>query len=207
MRSRAEILNEIRNSPEIALLANDIHTIIENERMERERFYNLIHENVKAEFINGNIIFHSPVRSRHWLVSMNLSAAIHQFVKGKELGRVGVEKVMIRLTRNDYEPDIVFFRKEKALNFTGEQLIFPAPDFIVEILSDSTEEYDRGDKLLDYAAHGVEEYWIIDPENQAVEKYLLKNGYYEIAEKLHKGSIASEVISGFEIDLNDIFTC
>ena len=110
MKTRAEILNEIKNSPEIALLANDIHSIIESERSERERFYNLVHENVKAEFINGKIIFHSPVRSRHWLASMNISSAIHQHVKKHKLGRVGVEKVMIRLTRNDYEPDIVFFR-------------------------------------------------------------------------------------------------
>lgn len=206
MKTRVEILNDIRNSPEIALLANDIHAIIESERSERERFYNLVHENVKAEFINGQIIFHSPVKGRHWMVSMNLSSAIHQYVKKNKLGRVGVEKVMIRLTRNDYEPDIVFFRNEKAAKFTGEQLIFPAPDFIIEILSASTEEIDRGEKLLDYAAHGVEEYWIIDPEKEIVEKYLLHNGYYQIAEKLlHKGSIASEVIIGFEIDLKQIF--
>lgn len=171
MKTRVEILNDIRNSPEIALLANDIHAIIESERSERERFYNLVHENVKAEFINGQIIFHSPVKGRHWMVSMNLSSAIHQYVKKNKLGRVGVEKVMIRLTRNDYEPDIVFFRNEKAAKFTGEQLIFPAPDFIIEILSASTEEIDRGEKLLDYAAHGVEEYWIIDPEKEIVEKF------------------------------------
>ncbi len=205
MRTRTEILDEIRNSPEIALLANDIHSIIESERVERERFYNLVHENVKAELINGNIIFHSPVRGRHWMASSGLIGKLIPHVNANILGKVGIEKVMIRLTRNDYEPDIVFFRKEKAVNFTGNQLIFPAPDFIVEILSEFTEAYDRGDKLLDYAAHGVEEYWIIDPENRAVEKYLLKNGYYQIAEKLHNGGIASTVILGFEIDLQEIF--
>lgn len=201
MKTRAEI----RNSPEIALLASDIHAIIEGEQSERERFYNLVHENVKAEFINGNIVFHSLVRGRHWMASSGLLGELIPFVNINKLGKVGAEKVMIRLSRNDYEPDIVFFRTEKAKAFSGDQLIFPTPDFIVEILSESTAAYDRGDKLLDYAAHGVEEYWIVDPENKAVEKYLLKDGCHEIAEKLHSGSIESEVISGFKIDLIDIF--
>jgi Uma2 family endonuclease len=87
----------------------DIQSIIESERSERERFYNLIHENVKAEFINGKIVFHSPVRSRHWETAINLSSLLNIFVRNNNLGRVGAEKVMIRLTRNDYEPDIVFF--------------------------------------------------------------------------------------------------
>jgi Uma2 family endonuclease len=98
-----------------------------------------------------------------------------------------------------------FFRKEKSDTFSGEQLIFPAPDFIVEILSKSTEEYDRGDKPLDYAAHGVEEYWIIDPEKQSVEKYLLTGKYYTLDEKIHKGSISSHVVTGFEVSTSEIF--
>ena len=40
---------------------------------------------------------------------------------------------------------------------------YPAPDFIAEILSPSTDERDRGIKFEDYAAHGVGEYWLLDP--------------------------------------------
>ena len=43
-----------------------------------------------------------------------MSRLLSVFASFKRLGRVGVEKVMIGLTRNDYEPDIVFFNKEKA---------------------------------------------------------------------------------------------
>jgi Uma2 family endonuclease len=205
MRNRSEILAEISHSPEIALLANDIHEIISRERSERERFYNLIHENVKAEFINGEIVFHSPVRAKHWIISSNIMIELGGYVKKNKLGLVGAEKVMIRLTRNDYEPDIVFFKNEKANQFTADQLIFPVPDFVIEILSPSTEKYDRGDKLLDYAAHGVSEYWIIDPETETVEKYLKQNDYFKLFEKLHHGTVYSDVIAGFEIELKAIF--
>ena len=36
---------------------------------------------------------------------------------------------MITLTRNDYEPDICFFKKEKSDDFVENQTLFPAPDY------------------------------------------------------------------------------
>ena len=60
-------------------------------------------------------------------------------------------------------PDICFWSKEKADGFLDDQMIFPAPDFVVEILSKSTTKNDRTIKHQDYAAHGIREYWIIDP--------------------------------------------
>ncbi len=52
-----------------------------------------------------------------------------------------------------------------------EQMKYPAPDFIAEILSPSTESVDRITKFEDYAAHGVAEYWLIDPAKKIVEQY------------------------------------
>jgi Uma2 family endonuclease len=84
--------------------------------------------------------------------------------------------------------------------------LFPAPDFIVEILSNSTEKNDRGIKYIDYAAHGIPEYWIIDPAKKTVEKYVLQQGEYMLEVKLsNEGRLHSTVISGFMVDLEDLF--
>ena len=115
-------------------------------------------KNMKAEFINGEVIMHSPVEREHWQVSMKLSSSLHIHASEKKLGGIGVEKLMVHLTHNDYEPDICFFSKEKTDNFRPGQLLFPAPDFIVEILSPTTETIDRTLKMTDYASHGVMEY-------------------------------------------------
>jgi Uma2 family endonuclease len=112
---------------------------------------------------------------------------------------------MIELTRNDYEPDIVFFNKAKSSKFTDEQMLFPAPDFIVEILSPSTEKYDRKEKFIDYAAHGVAEYWIIDPELEIVEQYISESGRFNLYQKLHRGQLESKIVTGFIVDLKDVF--
>ncbi|TAH14613.1 MAG: Uma2 family endonuclease, partial [Runella slithyformis] len=111
----------------------------------------------------------------------------------------------IRLTRNDYEPDICFWYEERTLDFGQKQSAFPAPDFIVEILSDSTKDRDYGIKKTDYALHDVQEYWIVDTDNQTVEQYLLKNKTYELAQKLKDGILASEVITGFQMPVREIF--
>ena len=119
---------------------------------------------------------------------------------------IGVEKVIIDCSRNKYEPDIVFFKTEKLINFTKDQLLFPPPDFIVEILSDSTRQNDYHIKFQDYAAHGVSEYWIVDPEIQTIEQFYLLGGQYELIRRFkHDDSINSKVIEGFVLDIGKIW--
>lgn len=206
MEDRETLLEKLKASPDMALLVDELQQTLRQEGKERQNFYEMIHENQKVEFINGKIVFQSPVKRQHWQVSMNLSALLHTYVKEKELGEIGVEKVMIQLTRNDYEPDICFFSKEKAKLFTPDQMLFPAPDFIVEITSPSTEKIDRNEKFVDYAAHGIPEYWIIDPVQASIEQYILNQRNYQLRQKLIKsGILESEVISGFHLDLKLIF--
>jgi len=75
----------------------------------------------------------------------------------------------------------------------------------VEVLSESTEALDRGIKFEDYAAHGVGEYWIVDPDQETIEQYLLHEGAYRLAVKVKTGSIASAVVTGFEIPVRAVF--
>ncbi len=60
-------------------------------------------------------------------------------------------------------PDICYFMAEKASQFSEDQVLFPAPDLVVAVLSESTKSNDRGIKFKDYEAHGIVEYWLVDP--------------------------------------------
>lgn len=207
MASQTEILvNKIKAEPNALLIIERVQRELEEEKKKRQEFYDLIHEDIKAEFINGEIVMHSPVMNIHSKISIRLSSLLHNYVHSNGLGQVGVEKVMINLTRNDYEPDIVFFSTEKAKEFEDEQLLFPPPDLIVEILSDSTKKRDRGIKFIDYAAHGVYEYWIVDPAKKILEQYVLRNGEYTILGTHGIGSkFKAVIIKNFEIELKSIF--
>lgn len=195
----------IIQSPKAKQYVREISTILAKEEGARSEFYNQITEGDKAEFINGEIIFHSPVKLRHNRAGSNLQLLMTSFVNRHNLGLVGYEKLMISLTRNDYEPDICFFGLEKANEFEPDQMRFPAPDFVVEILSKSTAVYDRGVKFEDYAAHGVMEYWIIDPEEETLEQYLLEDEQYELKVKSSSGEVSSQAIVGFQIPIRAVF--
>jgi Uma2 family endonuclease len=180
-----------------------------DEQARRHAFREWITEDMKAEFVNGQTILHSPVKRRHLNASNLLSRTLSIYASLRKLGSVMVEKAMIALTRNDYEPDIVFFSAEKTAQFTEDQMLFPAPDFVVEILSKKTAKMDRSVKKDDYAAHGIREYWIIDPVKMRVEQYLLiterDTKYFEPYTYHLEDDIQSKVIEGFEIPVKAIF--
>ena len=160
---------------------------------------------MKVEFINGEIIVHSPVKKEHTDATGFLYHLLDIYVRIHALGYVGYEKVLTALTRNDYEPDVVFFGVEKATHFKKGHWKYPAPDFVVEVLSDGTEHRDRGIKFNDYAAHGVAEYWIIDPQDETIEQYFLDGEVYKLHLKLSEGPIRSKVVEDFVIEVKAVF--
>ncbi len=200
-----EILQPILQSPKLYDYLKILQKTVETEHQKRKRFYQEITPSMKAEFINGEIIIHSPVIKKHNVVTKLVLRFLDVYNDIKQLGFVGVEKILIQLTRNDYEPDICFFKNNKANKFSDDQMFFPAPDFIVEILSKSTEKRDRGIKFKDYALHNVGEYWLIDPKKQVVEQYILFDNKYELIKKTDYGTIKSVEINGFEIPVKAIF--
>lgn len=203
-----DYVQKILELPDAPNQIEALNTAFNEEKRRRQEFYQWITEDVKAEFINGEIVIHSPVKQRHWNVSDLLSRLLSYYASLKKMGRVGTEKVMISLTRNDYEPDICYFSAEKSALFTEEQVLFPAPDFVVEILAKKTTATDRGIKKTDYAAHGVREYWIVDPAKQRIEQYILPSGGDEyFPAKIHQygEEIESVAIPGFTIPVQAIF--
>ncbi|VAW35123.1 hypothetical protein MNBD_CHLOROFLEXI01-2363 [hydrothermal vent metagenome] len=205
LQAEQNMVQKLLDSPRLSLYANQIQAVLNDERARRHAFYNQINEGDKAEFINGKIIFHSPVKLRHNAVMRRLLILITSYVQGLDLGFVGFEKIMVSLTRNDYEPDICFFNKETSEQFSPDQMRFPAPDFVVEVLSDSTAKHDRGVKFDDYAAHGIKEYWIIDPVSEMVEQYQLQNDSYALIIKAKTGQLISLSVPGFVIPIRAIF--
>jgi Uma2 family endonuclease len=198
-------VENILKSPQAYQIIQEVQAILHQEEAKRRKFHNDITEEIKAEFINGEVIVHSPVKKRHNEVTGRLYLLMKVFVQKHQLGFVGIEKIMIRLLRNDYEPDICFFKTEKSKDFTEDQALFPAPDLVVEVLSESTEERDRGIKQEDYEAHQVGEYWLIDPEKQFVEQYQLINQKYELIFKAQTGILKSVVLDNFEVPIQAIF--
>ncbi len=199
-------LAEILQSHRLPEYASIIEQRLKAERDRRNAFYEEMTDESKMEFIDGEAVLHSPARNWHLNASLLLSNLMHTWVCLHSKGLVRVEKALCIFDRNDYEPDIVYFGPAKAALIRRDTLKFPVPDFIVEILSESTEGRDRGVKFDDYATHGVQEYWIVDPEEETIEQYLLSSdGTYSLKLKSASGDIASTVIRGFVIPIRAVF--
>ncbi|MFZ2281955.1 MAG: Uma2 family endonuclease [Prosthecobacter sp.] len=199
------ILQSLLDSPALPELVEEGQKALAREQKLREKFYADITPEHKWEFIQGEVIMHSPALNRHLLATKQLYDVMNAYVRVKKLGVVHIEKAMCSFPRNDYEPDISFFGLTKARLTGPDMLRFPIPDLIIEVLSPSTEERDRGIKFQDYAMHGVAEYWIIDPVADSVELYRLAGDVYPPTERQTEGLLSSDAIAGFEIPVRAIF--
>ena len=195
----------ILEMPNAVLLIRKLEKKLADERKRRRHFYEIVEDDKTTEFINGNSFIHSPSNLIEASASGNLLLLLDSFVIKNQLGFVGHHKLLISLSRNDYMPDVCFYGSDKAKNFKRRQVQFPAPDFVVEVLSDSTEKNDRETKFQDYAAHGVQEYWIVDADKQIIEQYFLQNEQYELLLKAKDGAIESVVLPDFVIPIRAIF--
>lgn len=79
-------------------------------------------------------------------------------------------------------PDIAGWRRERLPTVPETAFIDLAPDWIAEILSPSTQQRDRTDKLAIYAAFEVGHAWYVDPIARTLEAMVLTDGKWLIAE-------------------------
>jgi Uma2 family endonuclease len=204
---------DLLEAPDTKLDIERAQAILADEAERRRAFREWLRDDFNserrpAEFINGEVIMHSPVKRRHLDASANLMILLRVYVQMYGLGAVDSEKALVGLTRNDYEPDICYWKKETADTFTDDQMEHPAPDLIVEILSKSTTGRDRGVKFEDYAAHGVLEYWIIDPVRKSVEQYQLDEAtmaFASVASLYIDDTLSAGTVTGFQIPVRAIF--
>ncbi len=132
-------LAEILQSHRLPEYASIIEQRLKAERDRRYVFYAEMTDESKMEFIDGEVVLHSPARNWHLHASKHLTALLHSWVTRHTRGLVQIEKALCIFDRNDYEPDIVYFGPAKAALIRRDTLKFPVPDFVVEILSESTE--------------------------------------------------------------------
>lgn len=182
----------------------------EQEQLDRADFVEWLTSSIKAEFILGKIV-HSPAREGHLLATGTMAALIKTFVSKHKLGKVRIEKALVRIGHNDFEPDINFWIEEKCKDWDKEDMFYPAPDFIVEVLPTSTKSLDRGIKYDSHQNHAVAEYWIVDHRKETVEQYensLQPDGKYGFKLKQTFGvndTVSCIVLEGLSFSVAVIF--
>ena len=106
-------------------------------------------------------------------------------------------------TKHVVEPDISVICDRNKLDAHGCK---GAPDMVIEILSPSNRRHDRLVKLDLYQRAGVREYWIVSPEAQTVEVFLLEDGRFIVQGFYEKNDIAKvHALEGCFVELCKVF--
>jgi len=169
----------------------------------------------RRELIDGfvRLLFPAPSKS-HQRIEVNIVTVINTFLKRKKC-QVFVSPFDVRLLKNGeinsnqidtvVQPDICVICDLSKLDEKG---CLGAPDMIVEIVSPSNSKHDVKTKFELYQRHGVREYWIVFPNDKAVNVFLLDDAgkYQLVGMYAEDAKVPVNIFNGdLEIDLTEIF--
>lgn len=125
---------------------------------------------VKHEYINGEIVAMAGASDAHVTIALNIAALLRSHLRGTGC-RVYISDMKARLDACNcfYYPDILVTCDPHDQE-TSTYKRFPC--LIVEVLSDSTEAFDRGDKFIHYQTlDSLQEYVLINTRQQRIETF------------------------------------
>ncbi len=172
--------------------------------MTAAEYFDLPETNRFEELLDGELIVSPPPIPKHQDIVGNIFFLLRQQVPD---GKVFIAPIALYLDeRNIPEPDVVWVSASSRCQIAEKRLEGP-PELIVEVLSPSTARRDRGDKFDLYEKHGIREYWLVDPEADYLEVYVLKENTFE-RQGLYgpEDSFESLVLGGQTVVLKNIFS-
>jgi len=175
-------------------------------RMSYAEYLAWAHEDIHAEWVNGEVIVHMPPKQPHQIVVAFLLQLLGLFIQLFRLGILLPAPFEMRAIPEGpaREPDLLFVAREHLDRLTEARLSGPA-DLVVEVISDDSVARDRADKFYEYQAAGVQEYWILDPRPGCTRAdfYVLDGqGRYQPVPVHPDGRYYSMVLAGFWLQVD-----
>jgi Uma2 family endonuclease len=153
-------------------------------KKERNLYQDLEHlpEGVVGEILNGSLITSPRPAPRHIRSASVLGSTLFEpFDRGR--GGPGgwwiLTEPEIRLNGDVLVPDLAGWKRERVPVIPTDKPYFDiAPDWVCEILSNSTARVDRMIKMPIYAREKVNFIWLIDPERKTLEVYSRSESFW-----------------------------
>ena len=137
-----------------------------------------------AQIIHGQLIVLPRPAPKHALASSSLGdELVGPYQKGRNDGPGGwwiLDEPELHLGMHILVPDLAGWRRERMPTLPETAFFTLPPDWVCEVLSPSTGQLDRVDKLPIYAEFGVSHAWLVDPEMQTLEVFALDHGRWRL---------------------------
>lgn len=169
-----------------------------------------IPENMTGEIINGELIVTPRPSKRQALASSYLGGeVVPPYCHGRGGGPGGwviLDEPEIKFGENIVVPDLAGWRRERFPVKGEENWIAVAPDWICEVLSQSTARVDRVQKMRIFAGYKVGHAWLIDPVLTTLEVFKLESGRWVLMDAFAKNEkVRAEPFHEIEIDLSNLW--
>jgi Uma2 family endonuclease len=168
----------------------------------------------RAELVSGSLLMSPAPLNVHQLAQGALHALLRAAVGVRRRGGGGPPpswwfllgpELHLGPLPDKTNPDIAGWRVERA----PDVHLYPitaAPDWICEVLSPSTETFDRGTKLPAFAGHGVAHAWLVDPDARRLEVYRRSSAAMrEVARFEGDTVVRAEPFDSVELDLAELW--
>jgi Uma2 family endonuclease len=158
------------------------------------------------ELFEGKLLLMNPPTIRHFLIAKLLEQTFDQQIQQSSLPYLCFREAGVRTGwRKSRLPDVFITTKEAAFELLDQSAIFQIPPLlIVEIVSPDSIKTDYRYKRSEYAALGVDEYWIVDPKQQKFTILWLEEGLYE--EKIYQEEqpLVSRLFTTLSLTVNQV---
>ena len=163
----------------------------------------------RHELIDGEHYVTPSPSTRHQRISGNLNWLIRSYLEQHPVGEVFYAPYDIVFSDFDVvEPDLIYLSHARAKAVITEKHARGAPELVIEIASKGTRKRDETIKRRLYERSGVDEYWVVDTEVDAVRVYRrTEAGYGRRAELSREKDdvLDTPLLPGLRMPLASIF--
>jgi Uma2 family endonuclease len=163
----------------------------------------------RHELIDGEHYVTPSPNTKHQRVSGNLFYVIRAWLEQHPIGHLFYAPYDVVFSRFDVvEPDLLYISNARMAEIVTPQHVTGAPEIVVEIGSPGTRKRDETIKRRLYERSGVSEYWVIDPELDAVRVYRRVEGSFGRPTELSSetgDTLTTPHFPGLEIPLSRLF--
>ena len=169
-------------------------------------------DDTRYEIIDGELFVSTQPSLKHQYATHMVDTRLGTWNERSGLGIVVPAPGVIFADDDNAAPDVVWLSKQRLRAVLQEDgKLHGPPELIVEVLSPGAENErrDRDAKLRLYSRRGVDEYWILDCQQQRVEVYRRQPadpGVLRLAEVLGAEDVlASPLLPGFGVRVGELF--
>jgi len=166
-------------------------------------------DGMRHELIDGEHYVTASPNTKHQRISTNVTVLIGSWLESHPIGELFHAPFDVVFSQFDVvEPDLLYLSKARAADALTPLHIRGVPELVIEIGSPSTRKRDETIKRHLYERTGVSEYWVIDPEIDAVRVYRREGGTFaRVVELLADAGdvLTTPLLPGLEAPLSRIF--